>query len=57
MAESPDIDILARGELFRGVPVEVLRELHAASFRRKFPAGETVFQAMLNGWANLYRSK
>ena len=44
MAESPDIDILARSELFRGVPVEVLRELHAASFRRKFPAGETVFQ-------------
>lgn len=44
MAESPDIDILARSELFRGVPLEVLRELHAASFRRKFPAGETVFQ-------------
>lgn len=44
MAESPDIDILARGELFRGVPAEVMRELHAASFRRKFPAGETVFQ-------------
>lgn len=44
MADSPDIDILARGELFRGVPAEVMRELHAASFRRKFPAGETVFQ-------------
>jgi CRP-like cAMP-binding protein len=44
MADSPDIDILARSELFRGVPVEVLREIHAVSFRRKFPAGEAVFQ-------------
>ncbi|MGB3445902.1 MAG: Crp/Fnr family transcriptional regulator, partial [Xanthobacteraceae bacterium] len=44
MAESPDIDILARSELFGGVPAEVLREIHAASFRRKFPAGEAVFQ-------------
>ncbi len=44
MAESPDIDILARGELFRGVAVEVLREVQAVSFRRKFAAGETVYQ-------------
>jgi CRP-like cAMP-binding protein len=44
MAEHLDIDILARSELFRGVPVELLRELQAVSFRRKFQAGEAVFQ-------------
>jgi len=44
MVESPDIDILARSELFRGVPADVLRQLQATSFRRKFAAGETVFQ-------------
>ncbi len=44
MAEHPDIDILARNELFRGVAVEALREVQAAAFRRRFAAGEAVFQ-------------
>ncbi|MGB3864180.1 MAG: Crp/Fnr family transcriptional regulator [Xanthobacteraceae bacterium] len=44
MAEHPDIDILARSELFRGVAVEALREVQAAAFRRRFSAGEAVFQ-------------
>ena len=44
MAQHPDIDILARSELFRGVPIEALREAQAAAFRRRFAAGETVFR-------------
>jgi CRP-like cAMP-binding protein len=44
MAQHPDIDILARSELFRGVALEALREVQAAASRRRFAAGETVFQ-------------
>lgn len=44
MAEHPDIDVLARSELFCGVAVEALREVQAVAFRRRFAAGEAVFQ-------------
>jgi len=44
MVEHPDIDILARSELFRGVPLEALRDVQAIAFRKRFAAGETVFR-------------
>src|SRR6185437_6695554 len=42
MAEHPDIDILARSELFRGVPLDALREVQAVAFRKRFAAGDTI---------------
>jgi CRP-like cAMP-binding protein len=44
MAEHPDIDILARSELFRGVPLDALREVQAVAFRKRFAAGDTVLR-------------
>jgi CRP-like cAMP-binding protein len=44
MAEHPDIDILARSELFRGVSLDALREAQAAAFRKRFAAGDTVLR-------------
>jgi len=44
MEHHPDLDMLGKTEIFRGAPVEVLREAQAASFRKRFAAGEVVFQ-------------
>jgi CRP-like cAMP-binding protein len=38
----PDIAILARSELFRGLPETVLAEAQATSFRKRVAAGEAV---------------
>lgn len=44
MVDHPDIEILERSELFRGAPPEALHDIQMASFRKRFAAGETVFQ-------------
>lgn len=40
----PDLEILARSELFRGLSIEGLREVHAVGALARFAAGETLLQ-------------
>jgi CRP-like cAMP-binding protein len=40
----PDLEILERTELFRGASIAASRVIQAASHRKKFSAGETVFR-------------
>jgi CRP-like cAMP-binding protein len=44
MEYQTDLIILERTELFRGVAVQALREIHAVSYRKRFPAGEIIFR-------------
>lgn len=44
MADLPDIGMLERSELFRGVPPDVLEEARRAAFRKKFLAGDVLIQ-------------
>jgi len=43
MDDRLDVEMLERTELFRGVPPDVLRDIHTASFRRRVNAGEALF--------------
>lgn len=44
MDDQSDLDMLGRTELFRGVSVDLLREVQRAAFRKRFAAGETVIR-------------
>ena len=44
MDDQSDVEMLGRTELFRGAPVELLREIQRAAFRKRFAAGETVLR-------------
>jgi CRP-like cAMP-binding protein len=44
MEYQTDLIILERTELFRGVAVQALREIHAVSYRKRFSAGEIIFR-------------
>ncbi len=44
MDQHPDLYILKRTRLFRDLPDAALQEAHAASFRKRFAAGDAVFR-------------
>jgi CRP-like cAMP-binding protein len=44
MEYQPDLAILERTELFRGVGAQALRSIHALSHRKRFSAGDIVFR-------------
>ncbi len=44
MDDQADVEMLGRTELFRDVPIDLLREIQRVAFRKRFGAGETVLQ-------------
>ena len=44
MEDQADVEMLGRTELFRGAPVDLLRDIQRAAFRKRFSAGDTVLQ-------------
>jgi CRP-like cAMP-binding protein len=44
MEYQPDLAILERTELFRGVAAQTLRSIHAVSHRKRFSAGDVIFR-------------
>lgn len=44
MDDLSDVEVLERTELFRGLPLDALRDIQLTSFRKRFGPGEAVFR-------------